>query len=172
VATLTLVGAPKVDPATAHEVAGTFLAAPTTRRDPTVRAAYCELEEQSDRAFVTRTRPRPVGGVRVVTRCPSPYASDREMVAAVRSDRLLEVTSAATEFDRRHPLMGCELGGAYDRFRAVHDLVGHVVACLGFDRDGEFVGWLTQERLYRGLARWALATELHGETVFDGPPGY
>jgi hypothetical protein len=35
--------------------------------------------------------------------------------------------------------------------------------CLGFDRDGEFAAWLTQERLYDGLARWALATELHAE---------
>ena len=35
--------------------------------------------------------------------------------------------------------------------------------CLGFDRYGEFAAWLTQERLYDGLARWALATELHAE---------
>jgi hypothetical protein len=92
-----------------------------------------------------------------------PYASDAEMVAAVRSEGLLEVTSAATERDRSHPLMGCEFGGAYDRFRAVHDIVGHVGPGLGFDRDGEFGAWLAQERLYRGLARWALATELHAE---------
>jgi hypothetical protein len=34
---------------------------------------------------------------------------------------------------------------------------------LGFDPDGEFGAWLAQERLYGGLARWALATELHAE---------
>ena len=32
-----------------------------------------------------------------------------------------------------------------------------------FDRDGEYASWLIQDRHYRGLARWALATELHGE---------
>ena len=102
--------------------------------------------------------------VRVVFTCArEPYVSDREMIAAVRAERLLEITSAVTERDRRHPLMGCELGGAYDRFRAVHDLVGHIGPQLGFDRDGEFAAWLVQERVYRGLARWALATELHGE---------
>jgi hypothetical protein len=85
------------------------------------------------------------------------------MIAAVRTEGVLEVTSAATERDRRHPVMGCELGGASDRFRAVHDIIGHVGPGLGFDRDGEFFAWLVQERLYRGLARWALATELHGE---------
>ena len=99
----------------------------------------------------------------VFTCAREPYVSDREMIAAVRAERLLEITSAVTARDRRHPLMGCELGGAYDRFRAVHDLVGHIGPQLGFDRDGEFAAWLVQERVYRGLARWALATELHGE---------
>lgn len=162
--TLTLVSARKVDPELAREVAGSFIAARSTRRDPTVCAAYGQLEQQSDRALMALTRFQPLRGVRVVfTRSRMPYASDHEMVAAVRTEGLLEVTSAATERDRRHPLMGCEVGGAYDRFRAVHDIVGHVGPGLGFDRDGEFAAWLVQERLYRGLARWALATELHGE---------
>jgi len=154
----------KVHPAVAREVAGSFLAARNSPHDPTVRAAYGQLMIQSDRAFAALTCRRQPTGIRVVfSRCRTPYASDREMIAAVRADRLLEVTTAAAELDRRHPLMGCEVGGAYDRFRAVHDIVGHVAACFGFDRDGEFSAWLTQERLYRGLARWALATELHAE---------
>jgi hypothetical protein len=33
----------------------------------------------------------------------------------------------------------------------------------GFDRDGEYSAWLVQRNLYTGLARWAAATELHGE---------
>jgi hypothetical protein len=45
----------------------------------------------------------------------------------------------------------------------VHDLTGHVLPGFGFDRDGEYAAWLTQERLYTGLARRALATELHAE---------
>jgi len=56
-----------------------------------------------------------------------------------------------------------EPGGPYDRFRAVHDILGHVRLGLGFDRDEEFAVWWAQDRQYRGLARWALATELHGE---------
>ena len=81
----------------------------------------------------------------------------------MRSHGLLEITTSARERDRRHPLLNCELGGTYDRFRAVHDIVGHAGPCLGFDRDGEYAAWLIQERLYDGLARWALATELHAE---------
>jgi hypothetical protein len=59
--------------------------------------------------------------------------------------------------------MGNEPGGAYDRFRAVHDILGHARLRLGFDRDGEFAVWLAQERLHGRLARRVLATELHGQ---------
>jgi hypothetical protein len=76
---------------------------------------------------------------------------------------VLEVTTVASDADRRHPLLGNEPGGAYDRFRAVHDILGHARLRLGFDRDGEFAVWLTQERLHGPLARRALATELHGQ---------
>jgi hypothetical protein len=59
--------------------------------------------------------------------------------------------------------MGNERGGSYDRFRAVHDVLGHARLRLGFDRDGEFATWRSQARLHSPLARWALATELHGQ---------
>ena len=161
---LASLAARRVDPAVAHEVATSFVAARSNRADARVCAAYGQLVQQSDRAFATLTESSRPRTVRVVFTCArEPYVSDREMIAAVRAERLLEITSAVTECDRRHPLMGCELGGAYDRFRAVHDLVGHIGPQLGFDRDGEFAAWLVQERVYRGLARWALATELHGE---------
>jgi hypothetical protein len=151
----------RVNQAVAREVAEVFLAAPRAAPDRTVRAAYRQLEEQSDAALARVTRGH---HIRVVfTRCPLPYASDRELIRAVRADRVLEVTTAASEPDRRHPMMGCERGGAYDRFRALHDLTGHVFPGFGFDRDGEFSAWLVQDQLYTGLARWALATELHAE---------
>ena len=85
------------------------------------------------------------------------------MIEAARSTALLEVTTVATDRGRLHPLLGNEPGGAYDRFRAVHDIIGHVRPGWGFDRDGEFAAWLAQERLYTGAARRALATELHAE---------
>jgi hypothetical protein len=59
--------------------------------------------------------------------------------------------------------MGCEFGGAYDRFRAVHDILGHGHLELGFDRNSEYATWRYQERLHSPLARRALATELHAE---------
>jgi hypothetical protein len=56
------------------------------------------------------------------------------------------------------------MGGAYDRFRAVHDILGHARLRLGFDRDGEFAVGLSQERFHSPLARQALTTELHAQT--------
>ena len=156
----------RVDPDLAGEVAARFQAARNDHTNTTVRAAYEQLERQSDVIYAQLTDPdHPLHrGVRVeFTGCESPYDSDDELVGAVRTHRVLEITTSARERHRRHPLLGCDLGGTYDRFRAVHDIVGHVGPCLGFDRDGEFAAWLTQEQLYDGLARWALATELHAE---------
>lgn len=44
----------------------------------------------------------------------------------------------AGEPHRRHPLMDSTRGGAYDRFHAVHDILGHAGLGLGFDRNREF----------------------------------
>jgi hypothetical protein len=154
----------RVDPAIAREVAAALAEAPRISRSPMVAAAYDELSSQSDAFLATLTDRDGPYGVRVaLTSSARPYDSDAELIQAVRRERVLEVTPAARDAGRRHPVLGCEVGGAYDRFRAVHDLVGHVGLGFGFGRDGEYAAWLSQDRLYRGLARWALATELHGE---------
>ncbi len=70
--------------------------------------------------------------------------------------------------DRAQLLLSGEVGGVYYRFRAVHDLIGHVATGYGFDRDGEYSAWLVQRTLYTGLAGWAAATELHGQISGSG----
>jgi hypothetical protein len=127
-------------------------------------AAYAQLVRESDRLFRLVTETGRPDRVRICfTMCATPYDSASELIGSVRRDRVLEVTAAARERERPHPLMGCEVGGAYDRFRAVHDVLGHGVLQVGFDRDGEFAAWRFQERFHSELARRALATELHGE---------
>jgi hypothetical protein len=153
----------RVDPAVAHEVAAAYLDA-SSRRDPLTMAAYADLVTETDRLFRRVTSPDQPDPVRVVfTRCPTPYGDAEELIGSVTNHRVLEVTTVAADADRRHPLMDNEPGGAYDRFRAVHDILGHTLMRLGFDRDGEFAVWLAQERLHGRLARRALATELHGQ---------
>jgi hypothetical protein len=152
----------RVDPAAAHEIAAAYIDTPSRPR-PGVAAAYAQLATESDRFFRRITSPDRPDRVHVAfTACPTPYATASELIESVRHDRVLEVVAAATEPDGHHPLMGCEVGGAYDRFRAVHDVVGHARLRLGFDRDGEFTAWRSQERFHSPLARRALATELHG----------
>ena len=129
-----------------------------------MRAAYADLSAQADGWFARLTG----GGAResiqvVYTRCPEPYATGRELSERVRAERMLELWPASYDRERSHPLLDSSTGGTYDRFRAVHDIVSHAWCGYGFDRDGEFSGWLVEDRMYIGLARWALATELHAE---------
>ena len=148
-----------VDPGETQAIADSFITA-RTMADPLVALAYRQLEAQTDRQFAQLTDPRGPYRLKVVgTREITPYAGAGELIASVLSSRTLEVTRP----DRAHPLLGSAVGGAYWRLRAVHDLIGHVATGFGFDPDGEYSAWLVQRRYYTGLARWAAATELHGE---------
>jgi hypothetical protein len=158
-----------VDPIAAAEVAAAHRAAPRMG-GALAQAAYGQLSRESDRLFELVTEAhRPV---RIFfTLSTWPYCDAGELITSIRRDRVLEVTTVARELDRPHPLLGCEPGGAYDRFRAVHDVLGHGYLDVGFDRDGEYSAWLFQERFHSPLARQALATELHGEHSFRWTTG-
>jgi hypothetical protein len=150
-----------VQPAETRAVADCFLSLRTSA-DRLVALAYRQLEMQTDRQFATLTDPLGPYRITVVgTREASPYSDAGELIASVLASRTLEVP--ASPADHAHPLLGAEVGSAYWRFRAVHDLVGHVATGYGFDQDGEYSAWLAQRNLYTGYARWAAATELHGE---------
>ena len=142
-------------------VADGFVCARTSA-DPLVALAYRRLEMQTDQQFAALTDSRGPYRIAVVgTSEATPYSDAGELIASVLASRTLEVTTSPA--DRAHPLLDGEVGGAYYRFRAVHDLIGHVATRYGFDRDGEYSAWLVQRTFYTGIARWAAATELHGE---------
>jgi hypothetical protein len=164
--TVTHLDAPlrRVDPDVAHDIARRFLDAPALGGERLVSAAYRELQIQTDRQFAELTEPDGLFGYTVVwTKLPDPYSTETELIEAVRATGVLEITAARADRDRLHPALDCAAGGPYDRLRAVHDIVGHVMTGYGFDRDGEYSAWLRQSKLYHGLARWAAATELHAE---------
>jgi hypothetical protein len=153
----------RVRPSETAAVADAFICGRTstrTRAEPLVELAYRRLEEQTDRQFAALTDTCGRYRFRVAaTRVITPYATAGELIASVRATRTLEIPAP----DRAHPLLGGEPGSAHWRLRAVHDLIGHAATGFGFDRDGEYSAWLAQRRFYTGLARWAAATELHGE---------
>ncbi len=153
----------RVDPTVASQIASAHLEAPRMG-DALARGAFEALVQESDQLFKLFTDTDRPGTVRIFfTTCLAPYNNAEDLITSVSRDRLLEVSTVACERDRPHPVMGCERGGSYDRFRAVHDVIGHGLFGLGFDRDGEFTAWRFQERFHSTLARRALATELHGE---------
>jgi hypothetical protein len=153
-----------VDSNQAQLVANALLAAPSLPPDPTVRAAYAELSDQARKWFARLTTDYARRPVRVgFTACREPYADAQELSESVRFDQVLEILPAAFERDRQHPLLETSVGGAHDCLRAVHDIVSHGWLQYSFDRDGEFSAWRLEHRMYTGLARWALATELHAQ---------
>jgi hypothetical protein len=147
-----------VDEHAARRVAACFLADDRSAETSLVRAAYDQLVRQTDELLGQLMRRWPSMQLSP-TEVTVPYETDDELIEGVRTTGVIEIPRGDRE--RRHALLGCEPGGEYDRFRALHDLVGHVLPAFGFDRDGEFSAWCLQHRHYRGLARWALATELH-----------
>jgi hypothetical protein len=145
----------------AAEIGASYLGAANRPRDPLVVAAYTRLRAETDRMFDVLVRREDPHAVRIVfTRNRAPYTDADELVEAARVDRVLEITTAAVHPEPLHPLLRCELGGPFDRFRAVHDLVGHAQTGLGFSLDDELAAWRIQDRLHGQLARRALATEL------------
>ncbi len=153
----------RLDEMRARNVAEAFASTPSAPGDPLVSAAYSALERESDSLFRRLTDGRPGGFEVVFTECLRPYDCDAEMIVAARETRQLQVVASKLDRERRHPWFSTRFGGSYDRFRAVHDLMGHVGPGLGFDRHGEYEAWLRQARFHSAWARAALATELHGE---------
>jgi hypothetical protein len=135
----------------------------SAHRNAEVIEAYRQLQLETDRLYALLTGATCHCATRVVfTRCSQPYGSDDELIRAVRANGILEMTSAVARGRPLHPLLDCAFGGAFDRFRAVHDLIGHVWTGYGFDLADECAAWSTQDLLHSGLARSALATELYG----------
>jgi hypothetical protein len=145
----------------ATEIGESYLRAESAADKALVVSAYEQLQAETDALFAMIVGSHLADPLRVVfTRCREPYGSDAELIAAVRASRVLEITTAAASASRLHPALGCEYGGPFDRFRAVHDAIGHAKAGFGFDLGAEIAAWQIQDRLHGALAGWALATEL------------
>ena len=165
----------RVDPSMAAAIGEWYLQSRSAHLDPKVIAAYRQLQKETDHLYIHLTRDASLWPTRVVfTRCGQPYESDEELVRSVRATGTLEITSAVAAGERLHPLLSCELGGAFDRFRAVHDLIGHAWHGYGFDLADECAAWGAQDRFHSGLARCAFATEIYGvnaaRSIVGQPP--
>ncbi len=153
----------QVDELVAVEIAAAYLGSAIVR-SPVVGAAFEQLAVETDHLYAAITSQDRPGAVRVrFSTCATPYDDAEELITSVRGDRLLEITTASIDHGRKHPIFDSSVGGTFDRFRAVHDLLGHAHLGAGFDRHGEYATWRFQERFHTDLARLALATELHAK---------
>ena len=149
----------RIDVDQAHLVATAFLSAPRAprQRDRSRCVRGTSACRRIDGSTVSPP-PRLGGPSESCTRGRhEPYPTAAELSESVRRHGVLEICPAIHDRDRRHPLLDTSVGGAYDRLRVVHDIVSHGWWRYGFDRHGEFSAWLTEDRMYTGLARWALA---------------
>ena len=153
----------RVESSTTTMVGEWYMHSRSAHRDAQVIEAYRQLQRETDHLFTLLTRGVCHRAIRVAfTRCAQPYESDHELILAVRTNGTLEITSAVTAGERLHPLLDCAFGGAFDRFRAVHDIIGHAWCGYGFTLHDECAAWNAQDRLHGGLARFAFATEIYG----------
>ena len=104
---------PGRDPSIAAMVGAWYLESRSAHHNTEVIEAYRQLQTEIDHLFTAITRGARHGAIRIAfTCCVEPYQSDKELIRAVRSERTLEITSAAAVGGRIHPLLGCELGDA------------------------------------------------------------
>jgi hypothetical protein len=70
------------------------------------------------------------------TTCEVPYRDAAELIASVTGDRVLEVTTVASDADRRHPMMDSGPGQAYDPPGAGHGTARPAQRALDDGRGG------------------------------------
>lgn len=128
--------------------------------------AYHQMRDETLRQFDFMTGPRSKGGLGIdveVTK-EDPYGSQgpdsiyREFHDDVVNHNRMKVYSTAESGG--HPVFSDEEN---DKFRAVHDVFGHLGAGRGIDRHGEEAAYQKHSRMFSPLARQAMATETRGQ---------
>lgn len=164
-----------ISPARSREIAGAYAALPGY--DKAAEPAYRKFRDETNRQFDFATSPRSRGGLGLdfeVTK-EDPYGwggqKPREdysnwdyarVIPEARHDVLehgkMKVYSTASTGG--HPFLSDEEN---DRFRAVHDLFGHLGSGRGIDYNGEEGAFQAHAAMYSAHARQAMATETRGQ---------
>lgn len=97
-------------------------------------------------------------GIRVHVTDHDPYKNVHELAHDVHNNRRIQVLG--THATGGHPFFSNEEN---DRFRAVHDVFGHLATGRGFDRHGEEAAYQAHSRMFSPHARGAMASETRGQ---------
>jgi len=97
-------------------------------------------------------------GVKVHVTDHDPYRNVHELAHDVRNNKRIQVLG--THATGGHPYFS---DSENDRFRAVHDVFGHLATGRDFDRHGEEAAYQAHARMFSHHARPALASETRGQ---------
>lgn len=155
-----------ITPTAQHTIAAEYSRLPGF--DPHAVPAYRAMREETNRQFEHMTAPRAKGGMGIdVSVHPSdPYGAEhpdsifREVGHDVGVNHHIGVLSSAATGG--HPFF---TNDENDKFRAVHDVFGHLATGRGVDRHGEEAAYRSHASMYSPLARRAMATETRGQNA-------
>ena len=91
------------------------------------------------------------------------YRSSREMMADVHGNKHLYVFQGGDPHDFLNRLDKATGLNENEKFRAVHDLLGHAIYGNQFGPRGEEVAWAIHQQMYSPLARLAMTAETRGQ---------
>lgn len=131
------------------------------KESPTIRASYGALREHIGRQFDVLTQPKEQGGmgVNVDFTDDDPYESPAAMAEDVNRGN---IRVFKTESTGGHNFFTNEEN---DKFRAVHDVMGHVATGRGFSRHGEEGAFQGHLQMFPKEAHEALTSELRGQNA-------
>ncbi len=124
------------------------------------RAAWTALATEVEEQFELATKSVEEGGLGITIEFvdEDPYATFAEMWEDYVTNGRIKVLR--TEATGGHPFFTNEQN---DKFRAVHDLFGHLATGRGFDRHGEEAAYQAHITMFGPDAAKAAATELRGQ---------
>lgn len=173
----------KVDVTRAKIIARLYDEAVDSPNDPTVRAAYEALAEETLAQYEALLE---LGFTFDWITGEDPYASPADAIRDMQENKHLWVFPTEsgfgtnTEASRDHPLLRTtqyEIGGrtalVNDIFRIVHDVFGHGSEGASFGPRGEENAWQAHVRMFSPLAARAMTSETRGQNswVNYGPYG-
>jgi hypothetical protein len=91
------------------------------------------------------------------------YRSSKEMMSDVHGNRHLYVFQGGDPHDFLNQIDKSTGLNENEKFRAVHDLLGHAIYGNQFGPKGEEVAWAIHQQMYSPLARLAMTAETRGQ---------
>jgi len=141
---------------------------------PQMHESYAALTEHINRQYDFMTRSKDEGGmgISVEVSPEDPYPSMKEARNDVTKNKRLKVLATSTTSQNinqgSNPALTPEVN---DRFRAVHDMFGHLAIGRSTDRHGEEAAVQHHAQMFPQQAHAALFSELRGQNsavVFSG----